>query len=88
MVNVTQHYNAHFVICPVSGNALWYGFLAAFDYSFPAFSVEVAIYFEYSFIKFSLRPETGIGLNGQAGHEKKEYTEKSEKLGIALYFHG
>lgn len=28
------------------------------------------------------------GLSGQAEHEKKEYTEKSATLVIALYFHG
>jgi len=70
------------------GNALWDGFLAAFDYSLPAFSIEITVYFENGFIKLSLGPETRIGLNGQAEHEKKEYTEKSEKFGVALYFHG
>lgn len=28
------------------------------------------------------------GLSGQAEHEKKEHTEKSAALVIALYFHG
>lgn len=62
--------------------------LVAFNYSLPAFSNEIAIYLEHSFIEFFLGSETHIGLSGQAEREKKEYTEKSAKLVIALYFHG
>jgi hypothetical protein len=54
LINISQHNNAHGMAVAISGNALGNCFFAAFNYRFPAFSGEMAVYLEYGFIKLLL----------------------------------
>ena len=87
-IDVSQHYNAHWVGFAVPGNTLRNCFLAALNHLVPSLSGQVTVNFEDRLIKLSLRPEVCLSLGWQAQHNKNKSSEQCGKSRINLVFHG